>query len=229
MFKTFSAAALAGIAAAIGDDNGLMFDNHVVTTLIADKLELHLYNADNDGTDEVHGELVWLSATPGYNNREMGFCIRKSGATSKVDCMKVRFNVDPVKISENPAEAQAFDIIDSYATTVGTLPTGNDPQWEVKTDASINWRQIASKSVKEGCAAYNNNPAVSNCDKILVHWYRNFTTSETDYDQQLALEDSSSKFQVWGWMQAYTDANFQTVHSTSVAKSTAPVEVDAVF
>ena len=63
----------------------------------------------------------------------------------------------------------------------------------------------------------------------MAHWYRNWVTSEPTFDVQLTEECATSKFEVWGWMQAYSTTNYSTVAPTSVAKSTAPVQAHFVF
>ena len=145
MFKLFAIAALASAAAAMTDAEkaemmrGNGYDNLVATTLIDDALLLHIYNADNDGTDELHGELAWISTAASYRYREYGFCARavinRGGDAdasppveetySSWDCMKILTDVDPASIDADPVNAQAFDIRDGYST-VGLAEYQND-------------------------------------------------------------------------------------------------------
>ena len=78
MFKTFTSAALAAYASAANEVNNF---NNTYTTLIPDKLMLHLYYAYNatNIANELHSELIWAKEIGLYspNARKVRFCVRE--------------------------------------------------------------------------------------------------------------------------------------------------------
>lgn len=74
-----------------------------------------------------------------------------------------------------------------------------DADWENQLDPKINWRHIGAKSNKT-CTG------TSNC-KLVAHWYRNFTTTQTEEDVQLTADEAGAakKYHVKGWAFATDD------------------------
>ena len=75
--KLVSLAITSAVAVARGNNDGSNRDNAISTTLIdedAVKLILHSYNADNAGTQEIHGDLV-VSGGWWYDKITFGYCM----------------------------------------------------------------------------------------------------------------------------------------------------------
>ena len=90
MYKSFILASVAAIVAAKGNNSGLDRDNAVTTDLMTESkvtLKLHAYNADNNGTSELHGDLE-VSGGNWFDYLIFGFCFQKDGAANW-DCNRV--------------------------------------------------------------------------------------------------------------------------------------------
>lgn len=85
----------------------------------------------------------------------------------------------------------------------------NDP---LTNDTSNNqgyqydFQTIGSKNKKEGCVATGVGSYI-HCDLINNHWYRNWTTSETDKDRQIDDDDADVDVPCFGYIQVMNSAN----------------------
>jgi len=204
----------------------------VETVLVADKLKLHLYNAKNGDTNEFHGELIMMDTDALSMFREMGFCMRRTGTSENWDCMRTRFATATAAMQEeNPAVGSAYNIMDGYMVGDWNSPFyfSEDTDADITNDVTKNWRSIASKSSMTGCVADDTVATNYKCDKLVSHWYRNWTTTDgADLDAQLVDGDASVDFEVRGWFTTYSDPNWRS-DKTSDVQSPAPVMAKAVF
>ena len=123
-------------------------------------------------------------------------------AAFKWDCMSVRADLNPDRIAVDPVFAFEFNIIDMWYK--GDSPTNLiynsdvlncDSNCRDQTDASVNWRPVASLSEKNCIEDPNAQQPdedadwkVIQCSRVNAHWFRHFTTDSEDQDIQLDVE-----------------------------------------
>lgn len=235
MFKSFALALVPAIALARGENDGTSQDNAVEVTLIDDAVigvvKLYTYNAWNADSeeDEFHGDLEILpyGAVDAPGNLQQvvtswvnyGFCIQQtSGNDDLWDCMQVKADiiVDELNNDALGTVSQTFDVFDSTISKAawdsvtgssGTADMADAIVYDVDQTAEVDtsFVRIGSKSYKTNCV--NTVGSYVKCEAVNVHWYRNWTTTETDSDRQIADSDADATTPCWGWAQINSDNN----------------------
>ena len=212
MFKTFSAAILAAVAVARGTGDGTSQANAEETQLIDDakaSLTLFSYNANNAGTQEIHGDLELNGKTTNlYENLVFGFCIGQE--TTGWDCLRAETEVNATKITTDSVYSTSFLTRDFYSAKaavsgLGDLTADNSILDE---DPAKSWIPVFDKSSKK-CTkradAPNNGGEIVQCEKVNVHFYRNFTTDSAAQDVQLSLDKAGTEQKVMGFFGDFKD------------------------
>jgi len=213
MFKTFSAAILAAVTIARGDGDGTSQANAEETQLIDDAkigLTLFSYNANNAGTQEIHGDLeLDGKSTNLYENIVFGFCIGQE--TTGWDCLRAEAGVNATKISTDSVYSTSFLTRDFYSAKAAISGLA-----DMTADNSIldevpekSWIPVFDKSSKECTKKFdapNNAGEIVVCKKVNVHFYRNFATDSAAQDVQLSLDKAGTDQKVMGFFADFKDA-----------------------
>merc|ERR1712014_290855 len=203
MFKTFSAAILAAVAIARGDGDGTSQANAEETQLIDDAkigLTLYSYNANNAGTQELHGDLeVDGKATNLYENIVFGFCVGQE--TTGWDCLRAEAGVNATKISTDSVYSTSFLTRDFYSAKAAISVLDEVPE--------KSWIPVFDKSSKK-CTKKLDAPGgageIVTCEKVNVHFYRNFATDSAAQDVQLALDKAGTEQKIMGFFADFKDS-----------------------
>lgn len=213
MFKTFSAAILAAVAIARGDGDGTSQANAEETQLIDDAkigLTLYSYNANNAGTQEIHGDLELDGKTTNlYENIVFGFCIGQE--TTGWDCLRAEAGVNATKISTDSVYSTSFLTRDFYSAKAAISGLA-----DMSADASIldevpekSWIPVFDKSSKKCTKKFDapgNAGEIVVCEKVNVHFYRNFATDSAAQDVQLSLDKAGTEQKVMGFFGDFKDS-----------------------
>ena len=214
MFKTFSIAVLAAVAAAKGTGDGSSQLNATSTQLLNDAsvtMTIHNYNSDNAGTQEIHGDLE-IATPAGKKWREnivFGFCIGQE--TSGWDCLRAETGVNATKIGNDSIYASSFLARDFYSDKAAVAAIA-----DMKADTSNleelpakSWVPVADKSSK-ACTKVDTLATVENvnCSMVNLHYYRNFVTDSAAQDVQLALDKAGATRKIFGFFSDYFKADF---------------------
>ena len=214
MFKTFSLAALAAVAAARGDNNGTSRANAVTTQLLNDAsvtMSINNYNADNAGTQEIHGDLE-IATPAGKTWREnvvFGFCIGQE--TTGWDCLRAETGLNATKIAGDSIYASSFLARDFWSdkAAVGAIADMKADTSNLEELPTKSWVPVADKSSK-ACTKVDMLATVENvnCSKVNLHYYRNFETDSAEQDVQLALAKAGGERKIFGFFSDYFKADF---------------------
>jgi hypothetical protein len=218
MLKTFSAAALAAVAIAKGSNDGTSQENAVTTTLMeADgiKIVINSYNADNNGTQEIHGDLA-LTSTGTFNYVVYGFCIGFE-SVNKWDCMRVKTDLNATKIADDSIFATSYLTQDYYSVkaTVGADADMKSDDTYLQEVAEKSWVPVATKSSK-ACNKTGGGADLQlvDCSLANVHYYRNFDTPDgapaVQQDVKLELAKAGTEHKIFAFFGDYRDANYST-------------------
>ena len=123
-------------------------------------------------------------------------------AAFKWDCMSVRADLNPDRIEVDPVFAFEFNIVDMFYK--GDSPTDLiydsdvldcDTNCRDQTNASVNWRPVASLSEKKcildpGAKQPDDDATwkVIQCSSVNAHWFRHFVTNSEEQDIQLNVD-----------------------------------------
>jgi hypothetical protein len=114
-----------------------------------------------------------------------------------------------------------YGLVDGYyAADPGTFTTAmtNDASSNVLNDPTLNWKHVdaapdrSNTDCVKGGAANDSTTKVS-CTMINSHFLRNFSTTQTTEDIQLAQADHDKTFNVKGFVAFYEDSAFTTISS----------------
>lgn len=114
-----------------------------------------------------------------------------------------------------------YGLVDGYyAADPGTFTTAmtNDASSNVLNDPTLNWKHVdaapdrSNTDCVKGGAANDSTTTVS-CTMINSHFLRNFSTTQTTEDIQLAQADHDKTFNVKGFVAFYEDSAFSTISS----------------
>ena len=187
------------------------------------KLSQNYYVGDKESPEVLHGD--FKLDFNGYEmdpDIEFGFCFQIiQDEPEKWDCMRVRTNIDVEALATEVDECsynteQQFEIVDMYSyftvlpanfghvtyTIEGSILLDDD--WEEQEAQEKNWRLNASKSFKMGCQAGETEGKVV-CDWVSAHWYRNFETTQSEQDTQIAGRAADAGYTAYGWVASYPD------------------------
>lgn len=232
MYKSFALAALPAIALARGLGDGTSQANCHETTLVtsdAGNLTVCTYNSWNsaDETNEFHGDL-YIDEYGGnpptaLNNAgtawvQFGFCIDVDATGATYDCMQVKSEQDVDSLNSDVTGTVAQDMTNFDASMLASAWVGGTQGSAVDVNAvltydssnnqgyTLDFTGIAAKNKKEGCIKVAND-TYTHCDLLNNHWYRNWTTAETDIDRQITDADAGVDVPCWGWIQIQTASN----------------------
>jgi len=197
MFKTFASAVLASVAVAVGNNDGTNRENAVSTKLIDNAdvtLSLDLYNADNAGTLEFHGDVKLVIKGAGKPDKAIyGFCmLLASGAAW--DCQRIEVDLN-ITNNKDPLKALAFTLQDQYIGAAVPSAAGmkNDTSFQTNFGYA-SWISVPDKSKKTCETKSGTDPkTLVACTDVTSHFMRNFKTDDATQDLNMALDDVDKK------------------------------------
>ena len=133
---------------------------------------------------------------------EFGWCMEISTSPNKWDCMRIRTLLNPDLIQADPTEATRFTTTDHHATDIRDdsnlsllQVTGTELQDDpdhTNNDRTINWLGLTSTRSGKTCTKADDPSAASssasasapngdfvNCTDVNLHYFRNFTTTQS--------------------------------------------------